>query len=228
MNISEKISLYDFLTMVVTGFVILVMLIPWNCIEDYWILITVFSYIVGLFYHRFLEWMGAIIENQKLSIPFFFGTIFIRNYVKALEKKRNGENESEDIKEKELKEIKKKYYSAYYYIMDKPCYKNISVLEAQVAFVRNVSWLLFALSIGAFTKADWDFLEMVTNWGIGIFFVVLFVVSFFVRYFTQMKIYKLVWEGNEYTKPLEKKEVINQNQGLFVCNNTNVYDCKTE
>ncbi|MBQ8959483.1 MAG: hypothetical protein IJ057_13925 [Bacteroidales bacterium] len=121
----------------------------------------------------------------------------------------------------ELKEIKKEYYSAYYYIMDKPCYKNISILETQVAFARNVSWLLLALGIGAFSNADWDFLEIVTNCKIGIFFVVLFVLSFFVRYYTQLKIYKLVWEGANYTKPLEKEEVVNQNYGLFVCNNSN-------
>lgn len=47
MNISEKISLYDFLTMMVTGFIIFIMLIPWSCIEEYWVLVTVFSYIVG-------------------------------------------------------------------------------------------------------------------------------------------------------------------------------------
>lgn len=213
MNISEKISLYDFLTMMVTGFVILFMLIPWNCIEKYWVLITVFSYIVGLFYHRFLECLGAIIEVRKPSMSFFLVTVFIRNYDKALEKMRNEQTK--------LEEIKKEYYSAYYYIMDKPCYKNIGVLETQVAFARNASWLLLALGIGAFSNADWDFLEIAANWKIGVFFVVLFAISFFVRYFTQLKIYKLVWEGANYTKPMEKEEIVNQNYGLFVCNNNN-------
>lgn len=230
MNISEKISFYDFLTMLVTGFVILFMLIPWNCIEEYWILITVFSYIVGLFYHRFLEWLGAKIGKRKPSIPFFFGTILFRNYDKALEKMKNKheDNKKNKHEDNKLTEIEKEYYSAYYYIMDKPCHKTISVLETQVAFTRDISLLLIGLCISSFIKKDWLLLEVASGLKIGVFFIVLYVMSLIVCYFTQLKIYELVWEGYKYTKPLEKKEVINQNQGLFVCNNTNVYDCKTD
>lgn len=238
MNISEKISFYDFLTMMVTGFIILIILIPWSCIIKYWVLIMIFSYIVGLIYHRFLECLGSIIakcEPRKNRLTLLLGTVFIRNYDEAI---RIASNENTDPK---TTDVITKYYSAYYYIMEKPCYKTIGILEAQVTFIRNISWVILLLSVfwGGKIKVllSCVFRKMecinfnscnVSPCIIIVISVVIFVLLLFVRYITQKKIYELVWEGYKYTKALEKKEVINQNQGLFVCNNTNVYDCKTD
>lgn len=231
MNISERISLYDFLTMMVTGFVILVMLIPWSCIEKYWVLIMVFSYVVGLVFHRILELFGSVIakcEPKKTTLTMFLGTVFIRNYDEAIKKARK------EITDSLITEIKKEYYSAYYYIMDKPCYKTIGILEVQVAFFRNISWVVLLLNVFwvykfkallscVFRKMecfDFDSCNISLCWII-VIIVILFVLFSSVRYYTQKKIYELVWEGYEYTKEMEKKEVVNQNFGLFVCNNSN-------
>ena len=253
MDFSGKLSLYDFLTMLSCGFMILLIFLnifsceyDWN---DNMIITLILSYFIGLIYHRILEFIRDVISSDKeIYDNKYLGTIFTSNNIYALEKARGG-----DCKQGLLLIIKDEYYKAYYSIMDKPCYSNIKLLEAQEAFLRNITWvlpiftimffcipcccscytpillkslhitcgisflqgyyvLLFILVL--FIAIVFDrFLFLLLAFGgtvfailvfnshyigillsVGIYFLILFI-----RYHTQMKIYKLVWEGYKYT-----------------------------
>lgn len=208
MDSIAKLSLYDILTMLVSGFLILALFIPipkeeqTSLIKNYWYLLLVLSYIIGIVYHRLLEWIRG--NNKKCKMHLLIGTIFVRNYVEAIELASKSKNTIGD-KETVLDE----YYKRYYYVMNKPCYSNISFLEAQEAFLRNMTLILFVYCIlHGFGWIDNKISSIVffvepliecSNCCITIInLFVLVIPILFARYQTQMKIYKLVWEGAKY------------------------------
>lgn len=132
MNIASKISSYDFLTMMVSGFLILLM--GGNTFNDEMPNIAVFfiaCYIVGMVYHRIIERLFRPIRNMKCCIECAYNDA-------AAEIKGDFE-----IKWKR-NDIIREYYRAYYCVMKKGCLGNIPVLETQTAFIRNISILLIA------------------------------------------------------------------------------------
>lgn len=254
MDLSGKLSLYDFLTMLVCGFMILALFVPLPSEEHQWIILIIFSYLTGLIYHRILEYIRAkICECKIFSSCQFLGTIFTSNNHCAIQKAKDIVWEQNDLKsqkcnKEDLKAIQDEYYTAYYSIMDKPTYNNIIILETQEAFLRNFTWilLLFYLPFQCCHNSIIDFLLpnfcetccMVKSYFIlfilisffailfskTLFILVLFIGLIFVgfiygrtifgiiaisigifvlilsiRYWTQMKIYKLVWYGYKYT-----------------------------
>jgi len=65
MDLSGKLSLYDFLTMLVCGFMILALFMPLPSEEYQWIIFIILSYLIGLVYHRILECIRAKICECK-------------------------------------------------------------------------------------------------------------------------------------------------------------------
>ena len=209
MDFSGKLSLYDFLTMLSCGFMILLIFLnifsceyDWN---DNMIITLILSYFIGLIYHRILEFIRTVLSHyETIEKHSIFGTIFISNYLPAIKNAKDKPNGNEQTIFSE-----EEYYKAYYSIMDKPCYSNIKLLEVQEAFLRNITWIVVVYTIAILrcnccnyctcSIAKQCLLPYLNNC-LHIFIASLFIVAIFVaRYYTQMKIYKLVWEGYKYT-----------------------------
>lgn len=94
MNVGSKLGLYEFLTMFVSGALILVLLLKIlevpldkaNTVDVF--LFSLFSFAVGLIWHRCIEWLRGLWSGggkKSGRIRIFWGTIFCRNYVRGIE-----------------------------------------------------------------------------------------------------------------------------------------------
>ncbi|MBR5253563.1 MAG: hypothetical protein IKV46_00805 [Bacteroidales bacterium] len=223
MDFTSKLSLYDILTQLISGFLILALFIPESTsLQENWIFVIIFSYLIGIIYHRFLEYIrrviACILEDKKGIRK--LKTIFIRNANEAIKKAKEKiyRTEYDAINEEEIKE---EYIRTYYSIMNKPCYTNISTLEAQEAFLRNITLILLAYIVVFCCECSYCECSCCNcccnhDYSIGVeyilylkkyisncccfcFGVVLFLFSIlFARYHTQMKVYKAVWEAGKY------------------------------
>ena len=127
MNTSTTIGLYDFLNMVVMGFLLLfpVVTFPTDAVFLIWLIPC---FIVGLIYHKLMEnTLGICMRNKDCMI------------LKAYESVNGKENEKDSSKEN--------YYKAYYFLMEKRLLGSIPILEAQAAFLRNILPILFVYGI---------------------------------------------------------------------------------
>lgn len=187
MNNFSKLSLYDFLTMLIPGFVILWFLDFFgldakNVIND--IFIGILSYLIGLYYHKFVEW--------------FFDITHIRRN-ECMQKKAWNEfykkiEEKESRKVPFPKDIDLYYVAAYYQIAKVGCLMNIPVLEAQEAFLRNA----FLLILGVICKIICCDIAYCSCCLVIFLVILLLVFSIVAWYCIQKKIYYLVWEGDYY------------------------------
>lgn len=239
-DFTSKLSLYDILTQLISGFLILALFIPMptnggeTVTESYhWIFLLIFSYLIGIIYHRFLEWIrsGGLCEcikkwlNEKLrncALIFCIRTIFKRNYKYAIisayryvyYKDKKISFETYDITESILGIDINEYYKTYYSIMDKPSYNTIMFLEAQEAFLRNITWIVVAylLCYYFYLFDEQKLFECIfileppsmlsSNCLILCVSLLLFLILIlFARYQTQMKVYKAVWDAGKYSKP---------------------------
>ena len=224
-DFTSKLSLYDILTQLISGFLILALFIPMpessqeNVTESYqWIFLLIFSYLIGIIYHRLLEWIRNIFDKglKKCYIKLWFPTILRRNYYKAIEKANKkvynvDENGSIEINKDEINADTEIYYKTYYSIMDKPAYNTIMFLEAQEAFLRNITLIVVAYHLcyycfwieGALYECIF-ILEppsILPNWSIAPLSLILFLILIlFARYHTQMKVYEAVWGAGKYYK----------------------------
>ena len=213
--------------------------------------VLIFSYLIGIIYHRLLEWIRSgglsefirnckclkciviktkrrlnkkkwIVECKKqlrnCALIFCIRTIFKRNYKYAIirtyryvyYKDKKISFETYDITEGILGIDIIEYYKTYYSIMDKPSYNTIMFLEAQEAFLRNItlivvayhlcyycSWIEGALYECIFILEPPSMLSSncLILWVSLVSFLILIL---FARYQTQMKVYKAVWEAGKY------------------------------
>lgn len=269
MDFTSKLSLYDILTQLISGFLILALFIPipesnikCMCMEDstetyHWIFVLIFSYLIGIIYHRLLEWIRSgglsefirnckclkciVINTKRLlnkkkwiveckkqlrncALIFCIRTIFKRNYKYAIirayryvnykDKKLNIDNYNKTESESGINI--KKYYSTYYSVMDKPSYNTIMFLEAQEAFLRNITWIVVAYYLCYYCSWIEDTLfecifilespSMLSSnclilWVSLVSFLILIL---FARYQTQMKVYKAVLDADKYINKEEK------------------------
>lgn len=215
MDFTSKLSLYDILTMLVSGFLILALFIPENTsLQENLIFVIIFSYLLGIIYHRLLECIRGCECIKKLTSPcFLLGVIFQINFYKALLKAKKRAKNYEQYNGSDIKE---KYYDCYYSIMDKPAYGTIRTLETQEAFLRNITWVLVMYLIFYHSEikffdgnlfAKIFFINPITNCNclVLIINIVIFVLPIlFARYHTQMSVYKAVWEAGKHNN-IEKK-----------------------
>lgn len=202
MDFTSKLSLYDILTQLISGFLILALFIPQTTsLQENFVVITIFSYLIGIIYHRSLEWIRNIIDKRwnkclkECFIELWLKTIFTRNCKDAIDKAK-GKSECDN---KNLS----KYYKTYCSIMDKPVYASIRILEAQEAFLRNLTWIVLFYLCASLKDNNIIAKEIISGiscWCIlMIFFLILFA-----RYQTQMKVYKAVWDAGKHNN-IEKE-----------------------
>ncbi|MDE5612165.1 MAG: hypothetical protein K2I90_09135 [Odoribacter sp.] len=117
----QKVTMYDFLTMVVSGFLILLLFTPMKGLSEESILFFVACYVVGMVYHKIVEKSLSCVRNCKCFLK--------KSYARMDEKFK--------IKEK-MPFSEEEYLRGYYILMEKQCLNSIPVLEAQEAFVRNI------------------------------------------------------------------------------------------
>lgn len=186
MEISSKLTMYDFLSMMVSGFIIL---FPFSCLErgDSYdiILFFILCYLVGIAYHKLLECISKPIRNIKS----FIGNGKKKALITFKERNRkNSEQVSEDVD----------YYEAYYYLIHNKCMNVIPVLEAQVTFIRNILPLIIIYLI-CLTGGRFHIVFIDDCYIIQILTIVVLLLPW-VWYKIQIKVYELVWEGYFFLK----------------------------
>lgn len=186
-----KVSAYDSLSMVATGYLLLLLFVPELDLSEKTVLVFIACYVVGLVYHKIME---CLLKRR-------------RNPMCLLKKSYQEVDEEFNIKET-IALTKKDYYGAYYLLMKEQCLNNIPVLEGQEAFVRNIIPILvvYALQL-CFCHSSLG--NMFAHlWGTGYCLAgVLLVIVFAllcIWYSLKLKIHKLVWEGAYFLKRDEK------------------------
>jgi hypothetical protein len=218
-----KLSLYDILTQLISGFLILALFIPIDGFKENsvieWIFLIIFSYLIGIIYHRSLEWIRSwrlikwirsLCDKKKKDeiciFWFWIFTIFTRNYKYAIYEASSEEEKVEyKLNIKKCNDVNiKEYYDKYYSAMNKPAYSTISILEAQEAFLRNLTWIVLFYLCASLRDNNIIAKEIISGiscwWILMIFFLILFA-----RYQTQMKVYKAVWDAGKYVQNSSKQ-----------------------
>lgn len=183
---SLNLNLYDTLTMLVSGFLI----ITWypklcDCFEplDMSEFMTyIICFIVGLIYHTLLSFFLSCLRNNKCMIKKAYKDVNGKEYTDCYDK------------------LYDDYLKSYYRIMREQCLGNIPILEAHEAFLRDTFLLILLhvilLACDGFTCACVSAMILAV--------LVLYPV---VWYIIQMKIFKLVWETDKYFDELEKDKI---------------------
>lgn len=191
-SLSSKLSFYDFLNILVTGFLWLSLFYEPVGNGISWIYISVISFLIGLVYHQLMECtIGIIIRNC---------TRIRRSTYEAVEKVLN-ECPMPDSSEKS-------YLYAYYLVAKNNCLMNIPVLEAHIAFIRNM-WIVLLFYLVALCSSCplVDRLKAVCiPCDIAIGITVLLIILPFVWYKLQSKVSYLVWEGAYFIKCIKENE----------------------
>lgn len=191
-SLSSKLSFYDFLNILVTGFLWLNLFYEPVGNGISWIYISAISFLIGLVYHQLMECsIGKIIRNcSKIR----------KNAYDAVERVIN-ERPMPDSSEKN-------YLYAYYLVVQNNCLMNIPVLEAHIAFIRNI-WivLLFYLVTLCSSCPLVDRLRGIcASCDIVIVITVLLITLPFVWYKLQSKVSYLVWEGAYFIKYIKEEK----------------------
>lgn len=196
-SFSSQVSFYDFLNILVTGFLWLNLFYNPVGNEVNWIYISVISFLIGLVYHQLME----------CSIG-----KFIRNYSKI--RKSAYDAVGKVINEGPMPDSSEKSYLYAYYLMAKNnCLMNIPVLEAHIAFIRNI-WIILLFYLVALcsscTLVD-RLRAFCVPCDIAIGITVLLIILPFVWYKLQSKVSYLVWEGAYFISKIQKDEKNNSN-----------------
>lgn len=119
MNIASKISLYDFLAMMVCGYLLL---FPFAVqVEMAEILFGIICFVVGLIYHHAMECLFACCRNNLCLIR--------KSYLSIRRQLGKRPAPSDGMPD---------YLASYYRLMQNGALGNIPILEAHVAFIRNL------------------------------------------------------------------------------------------
>lgn len=181
MSISSKLTLYDFLCMMVSGILIL-----WpfcNCMlreELECVFFFVLCYLMGIVYHKIVEQLMRPLRNVSCMIE--KGRQIATNRF-LMKTKRNAPEQKVD------------YYEAYYFLIRNNSLNVIPVLEAQVAFIKSIYPILLIYTISLLANCvnlDW---LTTCRCQFATILAVLIITLPFVWYTLQMKIFEFVWEG---------------------------------
>lgn len=186
-----KVSVYDSLSMVATGYLLLLLFVPELDLSEKTVLVFIACYVVGLVYHKIMERLLKSLRNPMCLLK--------KSYQKV--------DKEFDIKDT-IAPSEKDYYGAYYLLMKRQCLNSIPVLEGQEAFVRNIIPILvvYVLQLCCCHSS----LENLFGnlWGMGCCpagVILLIVIALLVIWYSlKLKIHKLVWEGAYFLKRDEK------------------------
>lgn len=138
---NTSLSLYDFINNVIIGFLLIVACFPlgYTFSDVSWTLLFICSYAVGLLYSKLNEMsIGAILRNRSTIIKKSLSNSTKKYY------KRKSEKNCEDL-----------YFRSYYKGWKEYCRKEIEILEAQLAFIRNL-WPIIVLYFGGIVTQECD------------------------------------------------------------------------
>lgn len=205
MDIGSKITSYDFITMMVPGSLLMIIFVPIPSKSGFgWAVFLIISYLVGLLLHRMKECV------RSLNIDYYYlelRTVWNRNDKLAIEKARH------NVLVRLGKKIPSSdYTNAYYRIMGKPIESSIKVLETQETFLRDMSFIIICYDVLfsfycclARCNVLSDFYELFPFVPKGccafVLFSLLYIFNLGARYYSQMKIFELVWEGSAFVEP---------------------------
>lgn len=191
--LSSKISFYDFLNILVTGFLLLNLFCDITKSKNFdWIYLSISSFLVGLIYHQLLMEciIGKFIRNCKCIRLRTYAEV--RNTVGFPPMPNNG---------------KSAYLRAYYLVAKNNCLMNIPILEAHIAFVRNI-WpilLLYLIALCVQCSPVKMLNELLGSCSVAIgIFIFLFVLPI-VWYKLQSKVSYLVWEGAYFLQSINQE-----------------------
>jgi len=236
MDVSSKMTLYDMLAMVIPGFLLLLMLQLTFCgnfciaipgCENSLItgtLIFIASYVVGMIYNKIsftnIKWILNCLSKKCYLVD------KIAEYVKLTYNFRNNkdriskEGHKFEEKYKNDKEDKENdpynlhnYYKAYYVLMEKNCLNSIPVLEAHVAFLRNMIPVVILYIFPLLIRFEYIFGKSshLCNFIAGLIVIAIAIVIYRIMIKTQEKVYYLVWEGIKYLDDNKEEKTDNQN-----------------
>lgn len=138
---NTSLSLYDFINNVIIGFLLIVACFPlgYTFSDVSWTLLFICSYAIGLLYSKLNEMsIGAILRNRSTIIKKSLSNSTKKYY------KRKSEKNCEDL-----------YFRSYYKGWKEYCRKEIEILEAQLAFIRNL-WPIIVLYFGGIVTQECD------------------------------------------------------------------------
>lgn len=219
MDLSSKLSFYDFLAMFLTGVIISVAVFPYDLFfgssssfcckmasQVNWgpVFFFILCYLVGLIWHKLLESIlgisslerfGKFLSNCFRSFKRNNPNLISSEYENVYKRTNCAENNSNE--DSRLND----YYMAYYKLMFSKNLGNIPILEAQEAFVRDIILPLIIIGISYYTKCISNVFNHFFNgncFWFGAMPIIMAIILFFVHYPLQKKIYHLVWEGEKY------------------------------
>lgn len=212
---SSKLSLYDFIVMLMPGSIILYCLmcaLTSGCklfpIDNgfFWIFFFIISYLIGMVNHI----LSACIFNKMMGF---------RNCPKMLKDSIQWANENGYDTDVDLEKIttqqclKDKYYKAYYYARKYAYGNDIEIIESQVAFLQSLFLpVIFILSLSIIPSVDLSLplnlqtgfcdcrcMYVLSIWIGSIITIILMAILMISR---QRKIYKRVWEDYHYLRKI--------------------------
>lgn len=208
MDLTSKLSMYDFFAILLPGFLILLLLaclFCWNCnatsgisVDVYFLTVVVtLSYLVGIVYHKFIEYIYGK-----------FGWRNKENCIKMQLARLDADWDNQLLQLEGETNLKEKYYEAYYFLMEKNCLNSILVLEAQFVLLRNMIPLLIiyaAMICSCKTLSCYVSSFACYPCTIIVFLFLLAALLIYIVCCIQKKIYYLVWEGYYFMKKQETK-----------------------
>lgn len=214
--IIEKMSLYETMTMIVPG--TLIVFCVWLLKPQYWmhfldkagyttsvnylydialvILMFVLVYVAGLINYLIIDWLWGVIRlrnNPCMIKSSLNDKVQSKKYIKLAELIKRLNSDNKEICDLNSITIEDIYYEAYTYAFKKNSRSNISFLENQVAMIKG---LIFPMSVLVYILCPEDWSKFWTVFGT-------LAILIYVALRRQKKIITLVLEDYEYEKRLD-------------------------
>lgn len=134
---NTSLTFYDFINNVIIGFLLIIACLPMDNISMNisWEFVIIPSYIIGLIYTKINEFtLGCLLRNDPIIMEECYNKIY---------EEYNKRNITGNI-----------YYGTYYKGWKRYCERNLEILEAQLAFIRNIWPILVVYFIGIITTCN--------------------------------------------------------------------------
>ena len=206
----SKLSLYDFLTTVLLGGCLYVPLSACAQFEllfaDDMVITIGFCYLAGLLSHKIsesLDWSSYWNKKNCLKAPLRMAIVSLicRNQRSIIARARRlvGYSSSDD-------DIMSEYLSIYYDAMKRNCLGNITKIEAHSAFVKDLSLVILPVFVIVII-CDKNIAGCFSWICLIVSVLIIEAVLCVIRYNSELKIHKLVWEYKKYVLPNMQNEI---------------------
>lgn len=202
-------SLFDVLSMIIPGGLIISFIAELaNITVSYttllslpfvfYILYFVLSYLVGLIWNVLMDWGFCKFRNNEFAI------MYAKLYGEKCFSFRKTQDTFKKVQTslKNIPDIKKRYYKAYYHIAKNSVGNVIIILETQVAFIRNMLFIVLGYGILLLFKnvIMFGMFNVSPSLFVGFSLIIAFLLLVIVMLARQNKIYCLIWEGEQYVQ----------------------------